>query len=387
MTAETLRVLIIGGYGVFGGRIVRLLADEPRLTLIVAGRSKTKAEAFCAHVEARAEIVAEFFDRDADPEKQIARLRPNIVVDAAGPFQAYGDDPYRVASAAMVAGADYIDLADSPEFVCGVERLDEMARSLGRFAISGASTCPALTAAIVAMLAERLVRVEAIEAGIAPSPFAEMGLSVMRAIAGYAGHTLLISCGGQTTKAVALVDSRRHTISPAGVRPLKERLFSLVDVPDLGLLPKHWPDLQSVWFGAGPAPVFLHRIFVTLAWLSHQRLLPSLLPAAPLLYRARKLARWGENRGGMYVVVEGAGADGARLRREWSLIAEGDDGPYIPAMAAAALVLKSRDGLGPSPGARTAVGTLDYHDFETFFVKKRISTGIRDVNVCPPRSV
>ena len=43
-----MRLLIVGGYGVFGGRLARLLSDEPRLTLIVAGRSLAKAQAFCA---------------------------------------------------------------------------------------------------------------------------------------------------------------------------------------------------------------------------------------------------------------------------------------------------------------------------------------------------
>jgi len=41
------RVLILGGYGVFGGRLARLLADEARLTLVIAGRSREKASAFC----------------------------------------------------------------------------------------------------------------------------------------------------------------------------------------------------------------------------------------------------------------------------------------------------------------------------------------------------
>lgn len=40
-------VLIIGGYGTFGGRLTDLLADEPRLRLIVAGRSLEAAKAFC----------------------------------------------------------------------------------------------------------------------------------------------------------------------------------------------------------------------------------------------------------------------------------------------------------------------------------------------------
>ncbi|MBP1859625.1 uncharacterized protein YbjT (DUF2867 family) [Rhizobium herbae] len=33
MSAERLRILILGGYGTFGGRLARLLADEPRLLL------------------------------------------------------------------------------------------------------------------------------------------------------------------------------------------------------------------------------------------------------------------------------------------------------------------------------------------------------------------
>jgi len=34
-----LRILILGGYGTFGGRLARLLADDSRLTLLIAGRS------------------------------------------------------------------------------------------------------------------------------------------------------------------------------------------------------------------------------------------------------------------------------------------------------------------------------------------------------------
>lgn len=43
-----LRVLIVGGYGIFGGRIVDLLKDEPRLELIVAGPSLERATASSA---------------------------------------------------------------------------------------------------------------------------------------------------------------------------------------------------------------------------------------------------------------------------------------------------------------------------------------------------
>jgi hypothetical protein len=42
MTAA-LTILIVGGYGIFGGRIVALLEDEPQLTLLVGGCSLAKA--------------------------------------------------------------------------------------------------------------------------------------------------------------------------------------------------------------------------------------------------------------------------------------------------------------------------------------------------------
>jgi hypothetical protein len=39
MSGDRLSLLIIGGYGTFGGRLARLLGDEPRLRLLIAGRS------------------------------------------------------------------------------------------------------------------------------------------------------------------------------------------------------------------------------------------------------------------------------------------------------------------------------------------------------------
>ena len=53
-----MKVLILGGYGVFGGRLARLLKDEAGLTIVLAGRSLAKAEAACGrlHPEASATL-------------------------------------------------------------------------------------------------------------------------------------------------------------------------------------------------------------------------------------------------------------------------------------------------------------------------------------------
>jgi short subunit dehydrogenase-like uncharacterized protein len=106
------RVLIVGGYGTFGGRLAMLLADEPRLCLIIAGRSHDKASAFCAALPPGAERIAAAFDRDGELHRQLGALLPDMVVDATGPFQAYGDDPYRLVRACVELGIDYLDLAD-----------------------------------------------------------------------------------------------------------------------------------------------------------------------------------------------------------------------------------------------------------------------------------
>src|SRR5690242_3434393 len=115
-----MKILILGGYGSFGGRLVQLLADEPRLTLIVAGRSATKAQAFCAGIVAQARLVPMGFDRDSDVGALLEAAAPDVLVDASGPFQDYGADPYRVVRAALARGIHYLDLADGAAFVAGI---------------------------------------------------------------------------------------------------------------------------------------------------------------------------------------------------------------------------------------------------------------------------
>jgi short subunit dehydrogenase-like uncharacterized protein len=143
-----MKILILGGYGTFGGRLAELLADEERLILLVAGRSEKKAAAFCQGFAARAHATPLAFDRDGDVETQLRAAAPDLVVDASGPFQAYGDDPYRVVKACIALGIDYLDLADGADFVAGISAFDSAARTRGVYVLSGVSSFPVLTAAV-----------------------------------------------------------------------------------------------------------------------------------------------------------------------------------------------------------------------------------------------
>ncbi len=80
----------------------------------------------------------------------------------------------------------------------------------------------------------------------------------------------------------------------------------------------------------------------------------------------------------MFVAVSGRGADGNAIERGWHAIAEGDDGPFIPAMAAAAVIGHVLDGRRPAAGARAGTGDVELADYEMQFERRRIFTGIRE---------
>jgi hypothetical protein len=373
-----MRVLIIGGYGTFGGRLARLLSNEWRLVLLLAGRSEAKARRMAEWTRSDASLIPFRFDRDGDLAAQLAEAKADLVVDASGPFQAYGREPYRVAQACIAAGVSYIDLADGSDFVAGIGALDAQAKAAGVFVRSGVSTCPALTSAVVRRLSEGWSVVRSVSAGIAPTPWSGIGLSVVQGIAGYAGKPVTLVRGGRKTQAPALVETRRVTIAPPGVTPLRNLHFSLVDTPDLRTLPAMLPGLRDVWFGAGPTPESLHRMLNGMAWLVRWRLIPTLAPLSPLFHQAINRLRWGEHRGGMFVAATGEDDDRRPVRRSWHLVAEGDDGPFIPSMAAEALIRKMLDGQRPEPGAQPSVADLQLSDFEAAFARRAIRCGVRE---------
>lgn len=369
-----MKILILGGYGVFGGRLAELLADRADLELILAGRSRDKAEAFCAAYQGTTRVRPLALDRK-DIAAALATETPDLVVDASGPFQDYGSNRYAAIAACIAAKVDYLDFADAADFVFGVPQFDAEAKAAGIFALSGVSSFPVLTAAVLREFAKDIQVVE-VEGGIAPSPYAGVGLNVMRAVVGYAGSPVELTRGGQRTHGSGLAESRRYTVAPPGRLPLRNIRYSLVDVPDLQVLPPEHPTLTDIWMGAGPVPESLHRILNLLAKARAAFRFPSLEPFAPLFYRVLNLMKFGEHRGGMYVRARGL-ADGKPTERSWHLLAEGDDGPYIPSMAVEGIVRKLLAGERPASGARAATQALTLADYDALFAGRTIHTGFR----------
>ena len=370
-----MKILILGGYGVFGGRLARLLADAG-LEILIAGRDLARAQAFCAGgpctpVRADRATIAD----------TLQTHRPDILIDASGPFQNYGPEPYAVVQACIANGTNYLDFADGAEFVNGISTLDDTAKAAGIFALSGASSFPVLTAAVLREMAKTM-DIETVTGGIAPSPHAGVGLNVLRAVLGYAGEPVALIRGGQPAIGRGLTETCRFTVAPPGALPLHNTLFSLVDVPDLRAIPAAMPEIQTLWMGAGPLPEPLHRVLITLARLRARGLLPNLAPLAPLAHLILNALKYGDHRGGMFVQAIGT-AQGQPVTRSWHMLAEGDDGPLIPCMAIAALVRQCMAGTPPHPGARPATDALSLADYDGQFAGREVTTGWRDTPTGP----
>lgn len=370
-----LNILILGGYGVFGGRLARLLSDASDATLLICGRDLEKARQFCAGYSGEASVRPLQLDR-RDIAAALADLTPDLVVDASGPFQAYGDNQYGVIQACIDARIDYLDFADAADFVFGVSQFDRQARDAGIFVLSGVSSFPVLTAAVLREMS-RTMDVVSVEGGIAPSPYAGIGLNVMRAVVGYAGAPVKLLRNGVQSEGTGLAESIRFTIAPPGRLPLRNIRFSLVDVPDLQVIPPEHPGMKDIWMGAGPVPELLHRILNLLARARATFKLPSLTPFSRLFYSVLNLMKFGEHRGGMFVQARGV-RDGKTVQRSWHLLAEGDDGPFIPSMAVEGIVRKLFAGDRPDAGARAATRALELADYDRLFQGRAIYTGFRD---------
>ena len=370
-----MRVMILGGYGVFGGRLIELLSDLQELELVVCGRSLERAREFCALYRGAARLEPLALDR-LNISEALRTKAADLVVDASGPFQDYGSEPYHVIEACIAARVDYLDFADGADFVFGVSRFDERARAAGVVVLSGVSSFPVLTAAVLRRMASTM-EIQEVEGGIAPSPYAGIGLNVMRAVVGYAGAPVALMRDGKMFSAKALTESRRFTVAVPGHLPLRNLRFSLVDVPDLQVLPPEHPSMTDIWMGAGPAPETLHRVLNLLAKARARFGLPAFTPFSPLFYAVLNRMRFGEHRGGMFVSARGH-SDGRGVVRSWHLLAEGDDGPLIPSMAIEALIRKMMHGEPPAVGARPAVHALELEDYEALFERHTISSGFRD---------
>lgn len=343
-------VLILGGAGNFGKRVAVALARK-NVQVIIAGRNLAKAEAL-AQTLPQAQAVQ--LDVTGAWGETLAKLRPAVVVNTCGPFQ--GSD-YRVAETCIAQAVHYVDLADGRAFVNGITALDAASRAAGVAVISGASTVPGLSSAVVEALRGDFATVELMRYSISPGQRAERGLATTQGILSYVGKPLS-PWPGQTKPAYGWQDIYRQDYPELG-----KRWLANCDIPDLDLLPQRC-SIKHIQFSAGLELWPLHLGLWGLSWLVRLGL-PLNLPryAAQLLKMSNWFDLFGTADGGMHVLLQGTGHDGRPQQRTWCIIARQGHGPHIPTIPAIILAERLAHDILQLTGAMPCCGLISLADY------------------------
>jgi hypothetical protein len=362
-----MRIVVVGGAGNFGARIVRALRADPNIELLVAGRR-------IVSVPAAEDVPGVLVDIDkAGFAQKLKALSPGLVIHCVGPFQ--GQD-YRVANAALAAGAHYLDLADGRQFIAEFAAgMNDQAVRVGRVAISGASTLPALSSAVVEELRVGMSSLESIEVIIAPGQRAPRGKATLEAVFSYLGRPFLVWRKGQWRRSWGWMELQETRLDVGG------RLAAACDVPDLELFPARYAGVQTVCFFAALEFGVQHLTLWSLAAL---RRIGLPFPVARWAVSLNRLAGMFDagagEKGGMRVSVVGnRSGDGGRTRRTWQLTAPATDGPEIPCMAAILLARRLARGEVFRSGAFPCMGFLTLPEFTPEFARWKITTRTDEV--------
>lgn len=371
MADKDFKVVVLGGYGNFGNIIVNRLCTIAGMQVWVAGRDLAKAECLAARVGCRA---VRLDGNHPDLAERLSELGTDLLISTAGPFQ--GQD-YRVAQAAIAAGAHYLDLADAREFACGIGTLDQAARQADVLVSSGVSSVPALSAAVIDQLLPRFSRVDSIWHGISSSEKTP-GVSTLAAVLNYCGKPFRQWRDGQWREVYGWQDLTAHDF-PA---PLGRRWLGNCDIPDLELFPARYPGVRNVRFSAGVGLRVTQFGTWLLSWLVRGGLLRSGVPLAALLHRGAVLVEpFGDRLSGMFVKLQGIGPDGQPLSLCWELIAHDNHGPNIPCMAAVALARKLAAGNLEQRGAMPCMGLLSVDEYLAELEGLQIEVGLRPCSI------
>lgn len=363
-------VVIIGGYGVFGSHLATALANQSEFDVVVAGRNIEKAQALCSRIAARPlylDISAPGFDAE------LAAHNPFAIVDAAGPFQAYGDSTCRVARTAIACRAHYLDLSDDAAFTENISSLHDEAVRAHVCVLSGVSSVPALSSVVAASLTADLSSIELIESAILPGNKAPRGKSVIAAILSQVGKPLAVRFCGEDATEIAWGKILGYQIQLTDDGRPQNRWISPIGAPDLRLFPD-WFGAKTVLFRAGLDLKLLHGSLYLLGWIVRAGLIRDLARFTNPLQRAAEMVeRFGSDIGAMRVRVIGESKPGEFEEREWRLVVRDSDGPKIPAIPAQ-IVLEQLARGDFSAGARPAMNAFSLRSVEASLARLNAST-------------
>jgi len=368
-------VVVIGGSGHFGARICRRIVSEPNTELVIAGRREANATELVHELRARcpgATIRAARLDQYSESfENDLRQLHPGIVIHTAGPYQ--GQD-YRVAKACIHCGCHYVDLADGREFVAGISDLHGAALERDLLLVSGASTLPGLSSAVIDSVRDRFQHISAVHISIAPGHQTPRGPSTIAAVLSYCGKPFQVLVGGQWKKTYGWQDLRVERYPDLG-----RRLAGACDVPDLSLFPSYVAGIETVTFHAALEAPWEQLALWLMAWITRIGLIEDWTRFLPTFqWLSNRLIALGSDTGGMQVRLIGTDSNHNSKICTWDLTARNNYGPEIPCTPALIIARKLVRNAMPERGAYACLGLVSLTDMEESLRELDISWRVVD---------
>lgn len=352
----TKKILILGASGNFGSKIAKKLASTS-IPLILAGRQeeillRLQNEIKNTYPNSAIEIVA--FDVNKELDKQLTTHKPFVVINTCGPFQTAD---YSIPLSCAHLGVHYVDIADGRNFVTDITTLNDIAQKNNACIVSGASTVPGLSSAVISHFKNEFSKITAIQYGISPGQKTERGLAVTQGVLGYTGKPLN-GFKGQTKTRYGWQDIYLQTFPVIG-----KRWMANCDIPDLDLFPKYF-NVENIKFGAGTENSILHLSIWIMSWLVRLGI-PLHLErhAKTLLKVSHFFDRFGTEDGGMHMIISGLDHKGKKKTLKWFIIATHNKGPYIPTIPAIVLAKKFISGELLEPGAYPCINLVTLEEF------------------------
>lgn len=357
-------ILIIGGYGNFGRRLIRSLLANSSHSITIAGRSTQKAARFCQQLKQEFNHNVNHTQLDVLSSKlhlTFKQHKPDIVVNASGPFQEQQRQrEYAVARACITVGCHYIDLCDSREFVTGFsDTLDAEAKAAGVMLVTGASTVPGLSTAVVDAFLPEFEKLTQIHYGISPGNQTERGAGTISSILSYIGKPFTTLRDGEMQRVYGWQGITRKGFG----KPIGTRWMANCDIPDLDLLPVRYNNLETVEFKAGLELTMLHIALWLFSWLTRCGIVDDWSRYSKQLTRLSEyFIKMGTDSGGMFITLTGLDKAQQTKSVQWQIIAENGVGPNIPVIAPELIINRIASGK-IKKGAMPCMGLFTLEDF------------------------
>lgn len=349
---NSVRIIILGGYGNTGAIIAKYLLQETNCEIILAGRNKAKAEQLASELnrQHQSQRVAAAFADAAELEslKQVfANANMAIIASSTTRFT------NEIVSAALASRCDYFDIQFSNAKINFLKSLESEIRSAGLCFITDGGFHPGLPAVMIRYIAEKFDQLEKAHVGsvikinwrelsLGDAAFAEL-IEFMNDFSG----AVFKKGNWQKVRMLGMFD----TIWMDFGEPFGKSYCVPMPIEEINSLPAMYPGLQETGFYVGG-----------FNWLVDWLVFPFIWPLYKLLGKRSvkplgKVLGWGLRNFskppfGTRLKVEAAGLKDGR-KKSHSLLLSHADGYAFTAIPVVATLLQYLGEAGRKPGLWT----------------------------------